>query len=33
MCQSVHSKENFTHRYLMTEQLGEETPKIVIIET
>ena len=33
MCKDVHSKEDYTLRYMMTEQLDAETPDIVMIET
>ena len=33
MCQDVYSKEDYTLRYMMTEQLDVETPDIVMIET
>lgn len=33
MCQDVHDKEDYTYRYMMTEQLDKETPDIVMIET
>ncbi|KAH9845345.1 Dimeric alpha+beta barrel like protein [Teratosphaeria destructans] len=33
MCKDVHSKEDYTLRYIMTEQLDSENPDIVMIET
>ncbi|KAK4958021.1 hypothetical protein LTR10_004446 [Elasticomyces elasticus] len=33
MCKEVHTKEDYTLRYLMTEQLDAETPDFVMIET
>ncbi|EMC91283.1 hypothetical protein BAUCODRAFT_152560 [Baudoinia panamericana UAMH 10762] len=33
MAKDVHEKEDYTLRYIMTEQLGVETPDIVMIET
>ncbi|KAK5736650.1 hypothetical protein LTR17_007307 [Elasticomyces elasticus] len=33
MCKEVHSKEDYTLRYLMTEQVDAETPDFVMIET
>ena len=33
MCSTVHGKEDYTFRYLTTEQLDKETPDIIIWET
>jgi hypothetical protein len=33
MCKDVHTKEDYTLRYIATEQIGVETPDIVMIET
>ena len=33
MCETVHSKEDYTLRYMMTEQLNAETPTYIMIET
>lgn len=36
MCKDVHEKEDYTLRYIATEQIGPEkveTPDIVMIET
>lgn len=34
MCKEVHSKEeDMTSRYMMSEQLGAENPKIIMFET
>jgi hypothetical protein len=33
MCKDVHSKEDYTLRYIATQQLGAENPDIVMIET
>lgn len=33
MCEEVHIKEDYTLRYIMTEQLDAEVPDIVMIET
>lgn len=33
MCKDVHSKEDYTLRYMMTEQIDAETPDIVMVET
>ena len=33
MCKDVHSNEDYTLRYMMTEQLDAENPDIIMIET
>ena len=33
MCKDVHEKEDYTLRYMMTEQIDEETPDLVMVET
>ena len=33
MCESVHSKEDYTLRYLMTEKLDAEQPEYIMVET
>lgn len=33
MAKNVHEKEDYTLRYIMTEQLDKETPDICMIET
>ncbi|KAK3718915.1 hypothetical protein LTR37_004831 [Vermiconidia calcicola] len=33
MCKDVHGKEDYTLRYMMTEQLDADTPDVVMIET
>ena len=33
MCETVHSKEDYTLRYMMTEQLNAETPTYIMVET
>jgi hypothetical protein len=33
MCETVHSKEDYTLRYMMTEQLNADTPTYIMIET
>ncbi|KAF1824243.1 uncharacterized protein K489DRAFT_177955 [Dissoconium aciculare CBS 342.82] len=33
MCRSVHEKEDYTVRYLMTQKLGAKDPEFIMIET
>lgn len=33
MAEQVHSKEDYTIRYMITEQLGAEEPTYIMIET
>jgi hypothetical protein len=33
MCRSVHEKEDYTVRYLMTQKLGAKEPEFIMIET
>ena len=33
MCKDVHEKDDYTLRYIMTEQVDEQTPDISMIET
>jgi hypothetical protein len=33
MCETVHSKEDYTLRYLMTEKLDTDQPEFIMVET